>query len=77
MSVAKRRCSVSASPVANGDHHRVAAKKLPHQAPPMATSVHSFVLTVFRTRTRARSLNFSIVAFRMLNSRPGWIFVSR
>jgi hypothetical protein len=70
MSVAKRRCSVSASPVANGDHHRVAAKKLPHQAPPMATSVHSFVLTVFRARARtrararARSLNFSIVAFR-------------
>ena len=32
----------------------------------MATSVHSFVLTVFRARarTRTRSLNFSIVAFR-------------
>jgi hypothetical protein len=41
----------------NGNHHRVAAKmvsKIERGRP--ATSVHGYVLDVFRARTRARSI---------------------
>ncbi|RLS66792.1 MAG: hypothetical protein DWH99_17510, partial [Planctomycetota bacterium] len=47
-------------PAMTGNHHRVAAKvvsKIERGRP--ATSVHGFVLTVFRARARARSIDRS------------------
>jgi hypothetical protein len=40
----------------NGNHHRVAAKGVSKiERGPPATSVHGFVLAVFRARARARA----------------------
>ena len=53
----------------NGNHHRVAAKVVPKlERGRPATSVHGFVLAVFRARAqrsgaRARSIDRAIVSF--------------
>ena len=53
-------------PAMTGNHHRVAAKVVSKiERGRLATSVHGFVLAVFRARARARarSIDHTIVSF--------------